>query len=383
MKIGILTLLEQLNYGGVLQAYALQEVLNEQGYQAEVIRFWHSSYNSALYGLLRREGYNPIKRWLRLALYACKRNYMFSDNTRRRGTSLFIKEYIRHSGREFRTSSELRFLPDLYDTIIVGSDQVWNPMLEESEAFLLQGISDNVKKLAYAASFGVMTLPSVHIDAYRSALSRFSAISCREKSGCKIVDVLLNSMTEWVVDPVLLFPPKKWWRLAKYEGRTDDYVFCYWLGNLEDLYELIQGISTNQKICVCLNGLNQYELIKGKLSNQLNALCKSGNVNLCLGAGPLEFLYLISHAKTVLSDSFHGMMFSCIFGKDARFYVGSNKLRQSMISRMVEFAEKSGMGNCLTNDCRDITAMHFNYSNIWNAVDMWRERSLVWLKTAL
>ncbi|OQC16061.1 MAG: Polysaccharide pyruvyl transferase [Lentisphaerae bacterium ADurb.Bin082] len=385
MKIGVLTLLEQLNYGGVLQAFALQEVLNEQGYQAEVIRFWHSPGNVFLYGRLRQKGYNRLRRLLRLAYYSLKRNYMLSDDSRRRRTINFIENTIKHSTREYRSYEELTELSRDYDTIIVGSDQVWNPNLEESRYYLLDGILENINKIAYAVSFGTTYFPEECRRQYKRPLSKFKAISCRECSGCEFVNSLLgNDASLWVVDPVLLLAKEKWWSMARYSGKAENYTLCYWLGDLTDLSNILNSLPDTQRVYVCLNGMEQDELISGHLTQQIDELKLSERAKLCLGGGPLDFIRLMAHADSIISDSFHAMIFSYIFEKKVSIYLASCGIRKAMRGRMIEFANRCKMQDCISADISLNEPVCLpDYTRCAKFVEDWRRDSLEWLRKAL
>ena len=212
MRIGILTLPLHTNYGGILQAYALQTVLERMGHQVVVFD--------------KPFEYTPLPIWKMPYVYTKRliKKYILRDGTEifqeqngyrrsvisRKYTQPFIEKYIhRYIYRGFSDIKESDF-----DAIVVGSDQVWRMMyfegfyndLNDADAFLAFTDGWNIKRVSYAASFGTDTtdVRPECLDACKAALSKFDGVSVREKSG---VDVCKNPFgvdAAWVLDPTML-----------------------------------------------------------------------------------------------------------------------------------------------------------------------------------
>lgn len=380
MKIGILTFLEQQNYGGVLQAYALQHALSIDGYEADSVRFWYTKNNSFLYGYFQKRNDSFLRRSYHLARHWLKHDLIFCDYLRRKRTIDFIRKHIGISEREYKNANELREQTD-FQTLLVGSDQIWNPTWKFTAPFLLDEQKHPVKKLAYAASFGVPSIPQEQAERYSQALRDFAAISCREENGCAIVEQLTGKRPEWVMDPVQLLPAKEWRKLVPVKSTCEDYLFCYWLGDVQQIYQFLRENCVDKRVMLCIKNPNEKELYAGAFAQTIQN-CPH-HVTLCLTSGPLEFLELLANASEVVSDSFHAMMFSLIFEKRFRIYTQSDSSRAGMTDRMTSFAQRIELLDCISEQLEYKPCVLPDYTNILPKLDAWRQSSRTWLHDAL
>ena len=198
MKIGILTLPLHTNYGGILQAYALQTVLERMGHEVEVLDkpdqihrpLWRNAMTFAKRFALRAFGKNVSLNY--------QKEYNTRESAKRRYTKAFIQKYI---SRRIIDRYE-KISPNDYDAIVVGSDQVWRrrymPGNDVKIAYLEFTRGWNIKRIAYAASFGVDTWEYNPKDTKNAlkAIQRFDAVSTREKQRRKNKkqQILLNDM---------------------------------------------------------------------------------------------------------------------------------------------------------------------------------------------
>lgn len=363
LKIGILTLVNQLNYGGVLQAYALQRVLRDLGYDAEVIDYWLSPYKTPLVAGWKSSGRPLCRRISNLFREFLGENLFFGALQRRRiKTQNFIQAHIRMSPVAYRTPEELSTIKG-YEVIIVGSDQVWNyQWFGHPNPFLLEHISDSIRRISYAASFGFKVLPPEYLEEYRRGLSKFVGIGVREKEGVSLVSEWTGRKAEWVLDPTLLMPRESWSRLAGERRETGQYIFCYWLGDFgllrPVLSELVQKLGVPVRLYI--NAAEKvhagafFRRMAGDFCDLLNR-----DVQIVHDAGPIEFLSALRDAEYILSDSFHAMMFSVVFEKKTAILVDSSEMRRSMTARMVDFAEMFGCSQMLIPDARSLSAASF------------------------
>jgi hypothetical protein len=353
-KIGILTLNQQLNYGGVLQSYALQRYLRNQGYDAEVITYWLSENNAHLKGHYWFDDSVPL---LRRAINAVRNEYrkgfVFAEILRRWRTIKFIQRYIRMSEKVYRNADELKAI-DGYDAIIVGSDQVWNTWHGHNNPFLLNDIQPQIKKTAYAPSFGVNEIPAELQNEYSVALKKFVTLSCREKSGVDMIEELTGRNAEWVVDPVLLLNQEEWNREFSIQPASKDYILCYWLGNFPDIIPTLHKIAKREKKKIYLF---LRENFSGEIWDDLKfraywrkEFANDPHIRLFRSAGPKEFLSHLAGASAVISDSFHALMFSAIYQKPVRIIINSVPDRKKMADRMKNFCEKLALTECLSYD---------------------------------
>lgn len=349
MKIGILTWAFNTNYGGALQAFSLNRYLSKLRYDSEIIDFLPKKSDLRVFQNFTYK-WNPnsrfVKNVFRLTLYRLIVLLFKGDNVftslRVWNSKLFFHKYLRPTFK-IRNSEELN-VQRRYGAILIGSDQVWNPnSLDES--FLLLSVPDSVKKLAYAPSVAVRTI-NAKIGLYRRALPRFQAVSLRERSALKEIEICYGSPVKWVVDPVLLLTRFEWGKeLDLTEGKVKSYDFIYWLSDLEsEIGNIITYANKNHRNIHLYVDLISFPLKSWRPSilvrhiyNVFRLLCNP-YIKFRKWAGPKTFVKEISCADKVITNSFHGMMFSIIFNR--RFMLISDDERKGMESRMLDFLEK-------------------------------------------
>lgn len=270
-KVAIITI-ESVNYGNRLQNYALQKVLSSFDLNVETIRRHEPTYKSIL-GRMTKECKMAVK-WLLKT--KDQRFFAFDKKIKK---SSFVA-----SANSFDKSFENK-----YDYYVVGSDQVWNPYYQFVGDTDLLLFTERRKKISYAASFGVDSIPFDLEKKYKEALSDFSHISVREDAGAKIIERLTEKKVNIVLDPTFLISAETWRGLEKKPriGIPGNYTMVYMLGNRK---KVKIGEKDN-------NILDIMEKRKGK----------------DLPIGPAEFLYIIDHAERVVTDSFHATVFSLLF----------------------------------------------------------------------
>lgn len=123
-----------------------------------------------------------------------------------------------------------------YAAVVVGSDQVWTPMSLPNKFFNLLFVSDSVRKVAYASSFGVSEIPSFQRKATGAYLDRFYKIGVREQRGKEIVEELSHQKATVVADPTMLLSREEWEQeIADAHTTTEElYIFCYFLGTNQE-----------------------------------------------------------------------------------------------------------------------------------------------------
>ncbi|MFR7511687.1 MAG: polysaccharide pyruvyl transferase family protein, partial [Muribaculaceae bacterium] len=187
-KIGILTWLHNENYGSVLQGYALQKFLIDEGFDAE-----HIDYNASI----KTKVLNLIKNRNSLKLFIEKWNFYQIKKVCKNPNLLKMRSHrfndfkvknMRLSER-YTNPEELKGTNGKYDIYISGSDQIWSPMLL-NPVFYLSFVEDKYKKIAYAPSFGVSSIPEIKKNKIAEMLNKYDRISVREEQGTKIVNQL-------------------------------------------------------------------------------------------------------------------------------------------------------------------------------------------------
>lgn len=344
MKIGILTFHSQLNYGGVLQCWALVRALRSQGHEPVVIDRWFDEDNTFLERHYNKWG---VSRWFLWAVRSAFQLGDFAPWLRHRRTKRFIAKNLPLTPYHFVDWEDAP--KDLgVDVLVVGSDQVWNPSFGKSTRFyLLEGVP--MRKIAYAASFGVRRLDSAVQAIYREALSKFDAISCREQEGVALCGEL-GLHADRVADPTLLIGEDEW-RQSFCKGRKDGkkHLVCYLLG--EDVFSLKEDLAAfaSRQDCVVDIFLNDWAAnpcvlpmptTLSRLKAWLSGLGSRwhSRVKVHVAAGPAEFVSAHANAEWVLTDSFHSLMFATIFGRNCRVLSPKTDGRKDMFGRIEEFS---------------------------------------------
>lgn len=338
MKIGILTFHSQLNYGGVLQCWALQTVLEKLGHEVVVIDRWHNADNSLL-----ERGYNKfgLKQWANFWIRSFLGLGNINQWLRVRRTKKFLRYNIKRTPCHFVDWKDAP--KDLsVDMLVVGSDQIWHcGDWGDPTAYLLEG-APTIPAIAYAASFGMTELPQGFVELFKRGLWRFKAISCREAEGVEICRRLGFNATH-VVDPTLLTWGANAEVAAKSTSRRE--LVCYFLSErIEDHIVALESFARANKCRVRIFVDDAYylpfpknlETTKKYAQGRLNRLYP--HVKIADSSGPQDFLDAFKRAKWVVSDSFHALMFSICNGCDVRMIKPTSPFRQKMFARIEEFS---------------------------------------------
>ena len=386
MKIGILTFHSQLNYGGILQAYAMQMALQAMGHEAVVVDRWLDEHNGHLFGPFL----NNWKGWIGTLIRGAAGTGTFGRLFRHWYTIRFIRQKLNLTSYHFY---EWKGAPkDLgVDVVLVGSDQVWNGVYGRPRPYLLEG-APSVSAIAYAASFGMRALPEELIAAYREGFKRFKAISVREAEGIGLVESQGATATH-VVDPTLLLEPSIWKTKVTCSTQKKRTLVCYLLAEeVDELYPQLDAFAKAQH-CKVKILVDWYTLPLPKTVSQVIQRVKRvarnifSSVKLEFAAGPQAFLNAFANATWVLSDSFHAVMFSSIFGKNVRILRPKNEFRQKMFARIEEFAKTSiSQGNLIAEDVPSALASFANDEPLQfnqEVIAQRRAESKAWLENAL
>lgn len=212
------------------------------------------------------------------------------------------------------------------DYYVIGSDQVWNPQWYsdcalKKDLFLLNFAKDE-QKVCLSPSFSLEILPDEWKDWFKSSLSSFHKLGVREKQGAKIIEDLINKEAVVTIDPTLMFDKDEWNKIAlkpKSINCNKNYILTYFLGGRSD------NIEKDLKSYANETGADIYHLLDMKQPNLYII-------------DPANFLYLVSHAKLIVTDSFHACVFSFIYGKPFLLY-NRNK-NEAMMSRMSTLFDK-------------------------------------------
>lgn len=320
MKIGIVTFVKADNYGAELQAYALQKKLNMMGYDAEVLDL---EKEQGVMSSSKRNIYISLKNRIRyygfcqgcnkfiqailetLSERQANKNNLEQIKAKHKVFEQFFDNKIKHSPDYIKLDDLAnKNLP--YDIYIAGSDQIWNYMqTNRLDVFFLKFANRfHARKISYAASFSVPSIPKDLETVYKTLIDNLDAISVRENNALEIVSKLSRKNAVQVLDPTLLLNRSEWVNdVAKpnYLSNLNKVVVIYTLSGSKYIYELAKGIAKKLDADV-VNIKNGFSRVKGD----------DGIIHI-MDAGPQEFISLLNKAVYVITDSFHGTAFSINF----------------------------------------------------------------------
>lgn len=303
MRAGIVTINGLYNYGNRLQNFAVSAYLKKLGVDNKTLIPQPMSFRWAMEGdeLEYMKNKDSVKLTPNL-----KKRYNFK---------LFNEDYI-----PYELVKKVKFDKDIekkYDKFVTGSDQVFNPLFRSSlgqmdNNFLM--FAPPEKKVPFAPSIGMDSIPDKWNEFFYKALITFPTLSCREESGAKLMERITGRRAKVVIDPTLMIERSAWEQIAKPLDGFDyenPYILYYFLGDKD--VEMPLDLKAT---------LNSEKIKRGLRDVVLN----DPHDDYANTAGPAEFLDLFKNASLIVTDSFHGAVFSLIFERP--FVTVKRTLRQ-------------------------------------------------------
>lgn len=302
-KISVITLQNVRNYGSVLQALATQEVLEKVGkgqWKVDFFNYYKPGTATIKERLARwTRGFNPIKELVYdLILYP-------SMKREEKVFGSFLRKYVNVQSAKVTTSDDFKKLKIDSDIYCSGSDQTWNSSWNDGVVpeLFLSFVPDDIKKIAYAGSFGKSKLDDEEIDVTRKLISRYDAISVRESSAVDIVKGLGKEAT-LVLDPTLQVTREYW--LNKFNIKVDKdknpYVLVYQLNTNKEFDRYAKEFAKRKRLKLVRFCIRHYQMIRGGHPVIIPKV--------------EDFVRLIANAKYVITDSFHATAFSINLNTD-------------------------------------------------------------------
>lgn len=368
-KVCCITPINTPNYGTVLQAFALQEAVeNRLGHEYVVLNYYSREQERKFSFWGTTKYMNSKYKIAKKVLYPLRKYQMTKI--------LDYQNVFTHMSERIETKEELKSLKDVYDVFLVGSDQVWNnqEINHYDDAFFLAFAKDKLK-IAYAASFGktYSMLTKEDIAFYKKNLPLMDYISVREKTGVKIVKNIINGNAQWVCDPVYLLDEKQWLMYSE-NPKFDNYILVYLVGD---------GINfdVNNKIVKIAKALGKAKqkkvvVVGIGLSSVLYGAFKTPTVQQWLG--------LIKNADLIMTNAFHGTAFATIFEKNFISFVSGNADNR-MNTRLYDLLSFLELETRLFSIEESIAMVDgdINYTDVKKRIQLFREESYDFLKKAI
>lgn len=326
LRIAILTFHTANNYGAVLQAYALQEYLSQEYGNTRILDYHNKDIDRSyakpsIFALI----HNPKK-----TVFKLFQSILFKGKNDR--IDQFRKEYLKLTKRyEFDNIVQAN---EEADAFITGSDQVWNYMIiGKDTTFFLDFALKEKLTCSYAASIGVKEIPGTFVDLYRNALSHIKTISVRETAGVQTLEKIGIEDVEVMPDPTLLLSKERWEQFSVTPSIKGKYILVYKITTSDKMIYFAKELSRITKLPVIY------------IPNDL----KSGIIgSLRIDVGPREWLGYIRNAEYVVTNSFHGTVFSILFG--VKFFSEVSQKVNPSTSRILTLLSLFGFEN-RTIDC--------------------------------
>ena len=341
------------NYGGILQNYATNKTIKSLGYNPITLIYEQctATVGTKVKSILFKAGFKQYRT-------------AYLNNTKIENFNKFRKKYI-----SFRFIRKTNNLSKEYEYFVIGSDQVWNTNwinneLRKQMSFLT--FTDKKKKVCFSPSFGIDKIPDTWEKFVRNSLKEMNEISVREEAGAKIVEELTGKKAEVLIDPTLMLDRQEWGKLSKCPeivNCKEPYILTYFLGDIPER-------AKNESI---------------EYANQLNAkiynLMDYSQEELFV-TGPEEFLYLIAHAKLILTDSFHACVFSFLFEKPFLVYSREGN-EKSMLSRLNTLLKKFDLERKYVDSNLKNELLECDYKNGYKILENEQKKVIYFLRKSM
>ena len=285
------------NYGAVLQTFALQEYCNKQGLSVEIVNY--KRYNQTNIGYLfsinkkfQDSNLKKILFFIKTIIPKIKTTKLFSS---------FLKRRLNITKHEILVNSKLNLIPQA-EVYCVGSDQVWNPCANNGldKMYFFDGVKG--KKISYASSIGVQEVNDDTKNLYKKYLSSFDSVSVREQTSIAILNDC-GIKANCVLDPTLLLDIDEWKSFCKNEQiKSEPYLLLYYFGNATNIMDTASEIAKDKKLKI------------KRISVGFERYMNDEDVERFIS--PERFVALFLYSSYVITNSFHGTVFSINFRKE-------------------------------------------------------------------
>lgn len=367
MKIGILTLSASDNCGSLLQAYALQTVLESRfGACVEVLDF-RCENSREMYDLFSKKPWKYPRKTLNNLLH-------FSSVSRqKRDYESFRRGTLHASSRTFANGEELARVAEGYDILICGSDQVWNVNIPDFDPAYFLGWAGDTRRVAYAPSLGgcdFSAFPDQQL--LKKWLLDFSAVSTREQVGVDSVKEVAGLDIPIVPDPTLLITQAQWQAIPGEPLVKEPYIFFYsWAYEDEELNRVVQRYAEKRGLAVYVIDAFKWPRLKPK----------DFGFQMAPSGGPQTFLNLMKYAEFAFVQSFHGVIFAYMMERD--FYLLDNRPVGAMDNRLASILRLLEKEDRVARCVEDVKEDRVDYSAVPASLAKSRETGMRYLENAL
>ena len=360
-RVGILTWHYYSNFGSSLQAYALQTAIASLGFDVQFINYHNLRFGKTSHF------WETIK--LVTSLSIGKLPFRFASKFSS-GRKVFEHRYLRCGD----ITQDIKKLPSItsnYFALVCGSDQIWAPNCYNPVYFAAFAKS-GIRKVSYAASIGLNSIPENLVPVYAEHLSDFYAISVREEEGKALLKDKCGVESTVVLDPTLLLRAENYIKIEKRISyiRNTRFLFVYLLNTNHQYEKQIREYARKRNLQII--GVSSKTNDRRWMTHLSN-----------LGAD--QFIWLIHHADAVFTDSYHGTIFSLLFHKNVytflRFLEDDPINQNSRIRQLQQYFGLAGHIITESDSIDETITIDFDYFE--TQLGILRERSFAFLRDAL
>ena len=353
MKIGILTFHNAYNYGAVLQAYATQEIVKSRGHEVEIINYHNRKVDMHYVKKFSYRKFYKIPLVLIGKLFFYKRKLAYER---------FINEYLQLTSNVIRSEENVTL--DVYDVILIGSDQLWNKRLTGGWDKMYWGdfkTPSGTRKVAWSICMNNIDLNEDDILFVKKHLENSDLISVRESDLLSFISGLTTKSVYQTLDPTLVLPSANWENVC-HDVKEKGYIAVYAVQDEEKAIAYARKIASQQrKSLIIIRSYSKWYFTKENKEF----------------AGPDDFLSYIRYADMVITTSFHGAVFSVIYQKQfvcplfrdnvrVKSLLDSLHISERIVKTMSDYHSLQPIDYARVN--RDLDTLRRRTLNVWNTI---------------
>lgn len=373
-KIGIITIIDYVNYGNRLQNYASQELLKSMGFEVESIVNYpvkvkeeNETIKARIKNALRLSPITLIKRTIeKIENKLIQKKYNTGQKAKEKSFREYSKKYMVETDFVVTTNKIPSNLGNKYDYLVVGSDQIWNPNFRYGSSVDFLTFAPQNKRIALAPSFGVSIIPKKYEANYAEWISQMAHLSVREQAGADIIKKLTGREAPVLIDPTLMLTRDQWLAVADSAKckPTKKYLLSYFNGVVSrKRKKQLQSLSTKYEL----------ELVQLKNLEEIERYT----------ANPGEFIDYINSSTLVCTDSFHAIIFSIqmekpfvVFDREGKSAPMSSRIDTLLSKFKFEDRKLSSLQN-------NANILNIDYSHVPSILKTERQKVTDYLNIAL
>lgn len=363
LKVGIVTYIKNMNYGSALQAFALQRFLDQANYDSYLIDYLDRdlSHNVQVQNkVILNRLLSGLKTPLRLMELHKAKKCAAPSEEKEAAFEKFENNKMKYSKDDYTQQGS-------FDAFICGSDQIWSAIVPGLNWRFFLRFAPREKRIAYAPSFGSIEVPRYNKVRLKKYLNDFECLSARELSGARIIYEMTGKNVPVVLDPTLLVG-REFWQSEIPQFAPRKIAVCYFLSPTIDYVEEVLAEANERGLdAIWIEGSNALNLPEVKY----------------MAPDPLEFVRMIASSECVFTDSFHGLVFSLLFGKDVSIFdrnYESNPQQSTRIDSLLEMLKLNPIRDVVRHQRR---ICNYDIESVTNLLSDCQKGSAKYLLTSL